>query len=140
MEKELKVSRSSERPRRTSVGQRNRLNLRDRDPNYQYRLVNANLEADPDRVQSMIDLGYEIVPGSKAGSAGDAKVDTPSAIGSAGLISVGQGTKGVWMRIRKDWFQEDQAAKQAEIDATEQRTQKQGADYGKVEVSVTRGN
>jgi hypothetical protein len=139
MEKELKVSRSSERPRRTSVGQRNRLNLRNREPGYQYRLVNANLESDPDRVQSLIDQGYEIVPGQKAGPAGDVKVDTPSAIGSAGLISVGQGTKGVWMRIREDWFKEDQAAKQAEIDATEQRTQKQGADYGKVEVSVTRG-
>lgn len=139
MEKELKVARSSERPHRTPVGQRSRISLKDRDANYQYRLVNVNLEADPDRVENLIDAGYEIVPAKKAGHTGDVKVDMPSALGSAGQISVGQGTKAVWMRIRKDWYQEDQAVKQAEIDATEKRSKKEGADYGSVEITSTRG-
>lgn len=139
MEKELKASRSSERPRRAALGQRNRLSLRDRDPNYHYRLVSANLENDPDRVENLIDQGYEIVPHKKAGPTGDAKVDNPSAMGSAGQVSVGQGTKGVWMRIPKDWYNEDQAVKQKEIDATEQRSKKQGADYGSVEITSSRG-
>lgn len=139
MEKELKVSRSSERPRRTPVGQRNRINLRDRDPNFHYRLVNVNLESDPERLQRFQDAGYEIVPSDKVGKVGDAKVDTPSAVGAAGAISVGQGTKAVLMRIPKDWYKEDQAVKQAEIDSTEQRAKKQGADYGTVEMTSTRG-
>lgn len=139
MERELKVNRSSERPRRVPVGQRNRLSLREQDPGYHYRLVSANLESDPDRVQNLIDAGYEIVPAAKAGQTGDSKVDNPSSLGSAGAISLGQGVKGVWMRIRKDWYKEDQAAKQAEVDKTEQRAQKEGADYGKVEVTTTRG-
>lgn len=139
MEKELKVSRSSDRPRRTPVAQRNRLSVKDRDPNYQYRLVNTNLENDPDRVDRFLAAGYEVVPGKEAGTIGDSKVDTPSVLGSAGLISVGQGTKGVLMRIRKDWYQEDQAVKQAEIDTMEQRAQKSGADYGKIEITSTKG-
>ncbi len=139
MEKQLKESRSSERPRRSPLAQRNRLSIRDRDPNYHYRLVNVNLENDPDRVEALEEQGYEIVPSKKAGPTGDSKVDNPSPVGSAGLISVGQGTKAVWMRIRKDWFTEDQAVKQEEINATEQRSKKQGADYGSVEISSTRG-
>ena len=138
MEKELKIKSSSERPRRTSVGERNRLTIRDRDPGYQYRLVNCNLESDPDRVERFEEMGYEIVPSKVVGRTGDAKVDNPSAVGAAGQISVGRGDKAIWMRIRKDWYQEDQAEKQREIDALEQRTKKQGADYGSVEISATR--
>lgn len=136
MEKELKVNRSSERPTRVPVGQRNRINVRNRDPNYHYRLVNVNLESDPDRVQRFLDGGYEIVEKDKAGPIGDSKVDNPSALGSAGLVSVGQGTKAILMRIRKEWYKEDQDAKQAEITQNEQRLQKSGADYGKVEITT----
>lgn len=136
MEKELKVNRSSERPTRVPVGQRNRINVRNRDPNYHYRLVNVNLESDPDRVQRFLDGGYEIVEKDKASPIGDSKVDNPSALGSAGLVSVGQGTKAVLMRIRKEWYKEDQDAKQTEITQNEQRLQKSGADYGKVEITT----
>jgi len=139
MEKELKVARSSERPRRSPLAQRNRLSVRDRDPNYHYRLVNVNLDNDPDRVENLIEQGYEIVPAKRVGQTGDSKVDNPSPLGSAGQISVGQGTKAVWMRIPKEYFQEDQALKQAEVDATEQRSKKQGADYGSVEITSSRG-
>lgn len=139
MERELKKPRSSERPHRTPLAQRNRLSVKDRDPNYHYRLVNVNLENDPDRVERFEEAGYEIVPKNKAGQIGDAKVDTPSAVGSAGLISVGQGVKAVEMRIPKDYFIEDQAAKIEQIEATEQRSQKSGADYGEVKITSTRG-
>ena len=135
MEKELKIKSSSERPRRTSLGRRDRINLRDRDPGYQYRLVNCNLESDPDRVAALEDIGYEIVPNKKAGRTGDAKVDNPSVLGSASEISVGRGDKAVWMRIPMEHFQEDQAAKQKEVDSLEKRSQKEGADYGKIEIT-----
>lgn len=139
MERELKQKSSSERPRRAGLGQRNRINLRERDPNYHYRLVVANSESDPDRVENLQEIGYEVVPGNRAGKLGDSKVDDPSAMGSAGLVSVGRGDKAVWMRIRKDWFQEDQKEKQRQVDATEQRAQKEGADYGSVTITHTKG-
>jgi hypothetical protein len=137
MEKQLNTKRASARPRRTPLVGRNRLALRDRDPNYQYRLVNANLDSDPDRVQMMLDLGYEIVPRQVVGQTGDKQVDQPSALGSAGQISVGQGTKAVWMRIPKEDYLEDQAMKQEENDRIEQRPS-QSADYGKVSHEVRR--
>lgn len=140
MEKELKVKSSSERPRRVTLGERNRISIAERDPNYQYRLVSSNLESDPDRVQRLMDIGYEIVPGKAAGKTGDSQVGNPSAIGSAGQVSVGKGDKAVWMRIPKDWFAEDQAEKQREVNLSEQRVKnKEGADYGSVEMTSSRG-
>jgi hypothetical protein len=137
MEKQLTPKRQSERPSRASLSQRNRLSIKDRDPNYHYRLVNANLQSDPDRVERMQEIGYEVVPGKKVGQTGDSQVDNPSPVGSAGQISVGKGDKAVWMRIRKDWYQEDQAEKQAEIDEVEQQ-QKNRADYGSLKIEAKR--
>jgi hypothetical protein len=137
MEKQLTPKRQSGRPSRTSLGRRNRLDVRDRDPNYQYRIVNANLESDPDRVERLLEIGYEIVPAKKVGQVGDKRVDEPSAIGSASSVSVGKGTKGIVMRIPKEYYEEDQAAKQAEIDEVEQ-AQKNRADYGSMVVEAKR--
>lgn len=135
MEKQLTPKRQSERPVRTSVGKRNRLSIKDRDPNYQYRLVNCNLDSDPNRVEDLEDDGYEIVPAKVVGKTGDAKVDTPSPLGAAGQLSVGKGTKAIWMRKRLDWHTEDQQAKQAEIDEVEAQ-QKNRADYGSMKIAV----
>lgn len=137
MEKQLTPKPQSSRPRRTRVDSRNRLSVKDRDPNYHYRLVNVNLERDPDRIERMQDIGYEVVPGKTVGQTGDKQVDNPSPLGSAGQLSVGQGTKAVWMRIPKEWYLEDQAAKQEEIDAVE-RQQKDRADYGSMTIEAKR--
>lgn len=100
------------RVRRTPIGRRNRLTVENRDPNYHYRIVN-----DVDgRVQDMIDLDYEIDPTT---TVGDKRVDTPSPLGSAKQISVGGGIKAVVMRKRKDWYEQDQAEKQSQIDDLE---------------------
>jgi len=125
---------ASARPKRTPLSQRNRLSVRNQEPGYHYRIVNANLENDPDRIQSFIDQGYELVPRDKVGTVGDKRVDGATPLGSSSEISVGQGTKAVVMRIREDWYKEDQAAKQALVDSTEQ-TMRKDADYGKVEFS-----
>jgi hypothetical protein len=136
-DKQLNTKRLSERPRRSPLDGRNRLTVRDRDPDYFYRIVNANLDSDPDRVQNLVDQGYEIVNRDKAGQVGDKKVDNPSALGSAGQISVGQGTKAIVMRIRKEWYAEDQTEKQRQNDR-EEASAEQRADYGKVSVEVRR--
>ena len=136
MEKQLNTKTLVERPKRVPLAGRSRLAIKNQDPNYHYRIVNANLESDPDRVTNLQEQGYEVVPRGGADT-GDKRVDNPSALGSAGQISVGQGTKAVVMRIRKDWFQEDQAAKQEEINKTEREADKR-ADYGKLIVEAKR--
>ena len=100
------------RPRRTPIGRRNRLSVENRDPSYHYRIVN-----DVDgRVQDLLDQDYEIVLDAKVG---DKRVDEISSLGSAKQISGGGGIKAIVMRKRKDWFEEDQTAKQKEIDDLE---------------------
>lgn len=137
MERQLTTKRTTARPKRSSLNSRSRLSVRDQDPNYFYRIVNCNLESDPDRIENLLEIGYEIVPQKKAGPVGDAKVDTPSAVGSAGQISVGRGTKAVVMRIPKDWYKEDQAEKQAALTHAE-TAPKQAADYGTLNFEAKR--
>lgn len=137
MEKQLNTKRLSERPRRTPLAGRSRLNVKDRDPNYVYRIVNCNDDRDPDRIADFVERGYEIVEQKKVGQVGDKRVDNPSALGSAGQISVGQGTKAIVMRIPRDYYLEDQAIKQSENDRSESEAEKR-ADYGKVTVDVKR--
>ena len=101
------------RVKRTPIGTRNRLSVKNQDPNYTYRIVNVV----DDRVEMFQDQGYEIVSDAKVG---DKRVDNAAPIGSNGSISVGGGQRAVTMRIRKDWYEEDQQIKQAEIDKLEQ--------------------
>ena len=126
----------SERVRRSPInGTRNRLNVRGKEPGYVYRIVN---DID-DRIKTFQEMGYEIVTDS-AVSVGDKRVDTATQEGSPIKVSVGQGIQAFVMRQRNDWYEEDQAKKQAHIDELEQTT-KRDADkegfYGKV--SLTRG-
>lgn len=125
---------ASARPKRVPLHNRQVLSVEHQDPNYVYRIVNTNLEKDPERVQRFIEAGYEIVPKKDAGQIGDNRVDNPSAPGSASLISVGQGTKAVLMRIRKEFYVEDQADKQSKIDELEGTMKRPtNVDYGAVE-------
>lgn len=129
----------SGRTRRSPLDNRSKLTVRNQEAGYRYRFVNANLERDPERVQEFLDRGYEIVPKNKV-DLGDKQVDSISVLGSASEVSVGLGTKAIVMRIREDWYQEDQAIKQAELDSLEAEIKnKSKADYGDVELSSTRG-
>jgi hypothetical protein len=91
---------------------RNKLTVKDRDPNYHYRIVNVK----EDRVEQFQEQGYEIVGATPVG---DKQIDAPSSLGSASEISVGGGLKAVVMRIPKEFYEEDQAMKQAQIDELE---------------------
>lgn len=99
------------RVRRTPIGTRNKLSVRDQDPNFHYRVVNVV----DGRVELLQEQGYEIV----STQVGDTRVDNPSGLGSASQIPVGNGIKAVVMRQRKDWYQEDQKSKQTQIDELE---------------------
>lgn len=122
MARELKTKAPEGRPKRTPIGRRSRLNIQKKDPNYHYRIVNVI----DDRVDLFLEQGYEIDPQSQVG---DTTVDTASPLGSAKQISVGQGTKAVVMRIRKDWYAEDQAVKQEQVDALEKSKQDEAKGY-----------
>ena len=120
---------SATRPARTPLAQRNRLFIKNKEAGFQYRIVNDT----DDRVELMKEAGWEIVPDAKVGATGDKRVDGASSLGSVAYISVGQGTKAVVMRIPDEWYQEDQRAKQAQVDEVEstmRRTAKSNADYG----------
>lgn len=123
---------ASARPRRTPLSRRNRLEIKNKEPGYSYRIVN---DVD-DHVAELEEQGYVIVPDAKVGAAGNRRVDNPTALGSASHISVGKGVKAVVMRQREDYFQEDQAMKMQVVDDTEQTMKRPSADYGEIRRSV----
>lgn len=124
------VKEPSGRPERTPVGRRNILSVKGKDPDFEYRIVNDEY----DRVDSFKDAGWEVVSNSDV-RVGDKRVGQTSAVSSAATVSVGQGMKGVVMRIKKDWYEEDAARKRADAksrEATSRTDATNGADYGKI--------
>lgn len=134
MTKEAIAKSPSGRTRRTPIGERNILTVKGKDPNFVYRVVNAT----GDRIAEFEEAGYELVEASDV-QIGDKRVNKASAEGTKAQAAVGQGIKAFVMRIRKDWYDEDQASKQAKIDALEQSMKEsaQNGNYGKLE--ITRG-
>lgn len=130
MTETLKVKRQ---PRRTSInGTRNRLSVKGKDPNFVYRIVNDT----DDRISQFQEMGYEIVKDSSV-QVGDKRVAVPSAEGSPVKMSVGGGTQAFVLRIRKDWYEEDQDQKASqikELETTMKREARETFDYGKFKI------
>ena len=83
------------------------------------------------------EAGYEVVQ-SESVEVGDKRAASGTSIGSAKTLSVGQGTKAYVMRIKKEWYEEDQRAKQGQIAATESAIKDptlNGGDYGSTKLS-----
>ncbi len=125
--KELISKAPSGRVKRTPVSGRNRLTVQGKDPNYHYRIVND----EEGRIARFQEGGYELVP-DEAVKVGDKRANQTSSEGTVKQLSVGGGRKAYVMRIRKDWYEEDQKAKQASVDALEATTKKKALDgrYG----------
>lgn len=129
-----RISRNSEpsgRPARLPVGYRDRLRILDPDPNYVYRWVNASADQG-DRVSIFEAAGYEKVP-CGLHKIGNGRVSTPGPDGSVETIPGGGGDKLVLMRIKREWYEQDQKQKQDRVDATE-RAQRKPPDgfYGSI--------
>lgn len=123
---------STARPKRTPVGQRNILTVSGKEEGFVYRIVNDS----GDRIQQFIDAGYELVNAADV-RVGDKRVNSASPEGSKAQVTVGKGEKAFVMRIKDEFYKEDQAAKQAEIDRLEQtiKQKAQGAaDYGSLSI------
>ena len=98
------------RKTRTPVsGHRNVLTVKDRDPSFVYRWVNDIDE----RIEMYKDGGWE--PVTEKLQVGDKRVGTATTQGSAISKPVGNGIKAVLMRIKKEWYEEDQEAKLSRV-------------------------
>lgn len=129
MTRELTPKSPSGRVKRTPLGQRNRLTVKDKDPNYFYRIVNTTDGQGTDRVNEFLEAGYEVVDNK----VGDKRVDTSAGLGKNPEFSVGQGVKAVVMRIPREYYEEDQAAKLAHVKAQEDTMRQDAkADYGTI--------
>ena len=117
---------------RVPVSQRNILTVRGKDPAYEYRVVNDT----DDRIAQFIEGGYELVDDNST-DVGDKRVSQGTAVSSKKIFSVGQGTKGYLMRIKKEWHEEDQAKKQAFVNSQEASIKEKALDgnYGKLDIS-----
>ena len=104
------MPRLAQRTKRTPIGgPRNILTVTNKDPNYFYRWVNDT----PGRIDRFLQAGYEVV--NHEAEVGEKTVDRASKLGSAVTMVRGSATL-VLMRIPLEWYNEDQAAKQEEID------------------------
>lgn len=121
------------RVRRTPIGQRNVLTITGKEPGYEYRVVNDV----GDRVQEFLDNGWEVVKASTV-RVGDKRLGNPTAEGSAAKASVGNNVQAMILRIKDEYYQEDQAAKQAYVAKTEEamKGEAQNGTYGKLDLNA----
>ncbi|MBL0233202.1 MAG: hypothetical protein IPQ08_06015 [Chitinophagaceae bacterium] len=130
--KEAIAKAPSGRPQRTPIGTRNVLTVAGKDPNYVYRIINDSA----DRVAEFMEAGYELVANESV-KVGDKRVNKSSAEGSVSQLSVGQGQKAYVVRIKKEWYDEDQRLKQVRVNELEAATRNKALDgtYGKLELT-----
>lgn len=105
----------------------------EKDPNYVYRFVNDT----GSRIANFQSAGYEIVKDDEL-TVGDSRVFDPSDLGSGKKVTSNDGTVSYLMRIKKEYYEEDQAAKQNFINETERAMKQQAtqsADYGTFKVT-----
>lgn len=112
----------SGRPKRQPVGLRNRLTVVDKDPNYEYRWVNANADGG-DRPAILAESGYEFVEKSTSRKA-NTRVSDAGPLGSYETTPGGGGDTLVLMRQRKEYYEEDQKAKAERVDLTDRAQHK----------------
>lgn len=126
-------SASAPAKRRTPINGRNVLTVEGKEPGYVYRIVNDT----GDRVQQFLEAGYELVD-AKSVRVGDRRVDKVTSEGSKAQVSVGGGDKAIVMRIKEEWYKEDQTAKQEHVNRLEETIKQTAgkADYGKLTIST----
>ncbi len=128
------TTRANKRPNRVPVsGQRDILTVENKDESNIYYWTN---DVD-DRIQRFVDGGYSFVT-ADGKLVGTRQVDsTGKSIGSIVSKNVGLGVTAYLMAISREWYEEDQKAKQDSITAVEESMRNSGQDgnYGDVKIS-----
>ena len=123
----------AQRPQRTPLANRSVLGIKGKEPGYVYRIVNDT----GDRVASFQEQGDEIVTDSSI-TIGDRRVGKASADGSPVQVAVGNGIDGYLMRIKEEYYKEDQAYKEQKLSELEQSMRKEAkdiSDYGNLKIT-----
>lgn len=122
----MATDRAHNRPKRTPLGQRNRLSFGSQDPNFVYRVINDQDE----RLKQAQEAGYEFVVSDE--QLGDKRAAEGGKIDSRVSKPVGNGVRGFLMRIPKEYYTEDQDAKMSKIDEMEKslKPDKKAGQYG----------
>lgn len=136
MESNADGAKRTKRPKRTPLGTRNVLIATER-KGFVRRYVN---DVD-DRIERAKAAGY--TPVTTHSDASDPRAGSDSRMGAISSKSVGGGVRAVLMEIPEKFYQEDQAAKQEQVDRSEEGLSRQkgidgqqyGGVYGKVKVS-----
>ena len=81
-----------------------------KDPEFEYRFVNDT----GSRVHNFKQAGYELVTDSEL-TVGDARLTNASELGSAKRVVGNDGTTSYLMKIKKEWYQEDQQVKEESL-------------------------
>ena len=103
----------------------------EKDPNFQYRFVNDI----GSRIHQMKEAGYELVTDNEM-VVGDARISDPTSQGSAKRVVSKNGDVAYLMRQKKEWFDEDQKAKQDRLDELEKamKTEASQGMYGSIKM------
>jgi hypothetical protein len=103
-----------------------------KDPDFEYRFVNDT----GSRLHVMQQAGYEFVTDADM-VVGSSRVSDASDLGSNKSVVSNDGTTSYLMRIKKEFYNEDQAAKAAQIDEQDKAMTQQATQgmYGKITTS-----
>lgn len=104
----------------------------DKNPDYEYRFVNDT----GSRIHNFQQAGYEFVTGDEL-VVGDSRVTDASDLGSNKRVISNDGTTSYLMRIKRDWYKEDQQAKAQQIQEQEAAMKQEASAgmYGKLNLS-----
>lgn len=117
--------KTSKRPERKALHQRGPQSiLGEKDPNFEYRFVNDT----GSRIANFKAAGYELVAEEDL-IVGDNRVSDASDLGSGKRVVSNDGTTSYLMKVKKEWYEEDKAAKLERVNETE-RAMKQEATHG----------
>lgn len=103
-----------------------------KDPNFEYRFVNDT----GSRIQTFKEAGYELVQDDEL-VVGDARVSDGSELGSTRRVISPDGTVSYLMRIKKEWYDEDQKAKEDRLREQEAAMKKEASHgmYGSLKLN-----
>lgn len=121
-----------QRATRTPLFQRGPQSIHgEKDPDFQYRFVNDT----GSRIDNYKEAGWELVS-DEGIQVGDSRAKDSSDLGSAKRVISDNGQVQYLMRVKKEWYEEDQAAKRTLLEEQERALKPDASQglYGKIEI------